>query len=60
MMENAKSYPYPEVSKRFEDYMIFDVIDEDYFDDDDYGVDDYGDEFDDDYNDDYNGYEFND
>ena len=26
MMENAKSYPYPEVSKRFEDYMIFDVI----------------------------------
>ena len=44
MMENAKSYPYPEVSKRFEDYMIFDVIDEDYFDD----YDDYGDEFGDD------------
>ncbi len=45
MMENAKSYPYPEVSKRFEDYMIFDVIDDDYGNEFDYDI--YGDEFDD-------------
>ena len=36
MMENAKSYPYPKVSNRFEDYMIFDVFDEEYFNDDFY------------------------